>query len=114
MLQIAVKSSIISCSLITCHLSFFCLSENHIAFLIEQLEQLKDFQQRGIEGPSLFNESNLDAAFGMLDPTNQNYITFAQYKHGEFKTWSLQSTLTYLLPDKAKLIITNKDYFSEY
>ncbi|XP_034031707.1 EF-hand calcium-binding domain-containing protein 10 [Thalassophryne amazonica] len=49
-------------------------------FLIEQLEQLKISQQSGGKGPSLFDSSNIDALFRMLDPTNQKYITFAQYK----------------------------------
>ncbi|KAM7397110.1 hypothetical protein PAMP_020107 [Pampus punctatissimus] len=60
---------------------FFYRPENPREFLIEQLEQLKISQQCGVKGPSLFNNSNLDAAFGILDPTNQKYITFAQYKH---------------------------------
>lgn len=68
---------------------FFFLfhSENPREFLIEQLEQLKISQQSGIKGQSLFNNSNLDAAFGILDPANQKYITFAQYKQGEYRTW---------------------------
>ncbi|KAL7403000.1 hypothetical protein ABVT39_023008 [Epinephelus coioides] len=47
----------------------------------EKLEQLKLSRQSGVKGPHLFNSANLDAVFGILDPTNQNYITFAQYKH---------------------------------
>ncbi|XP_054476766.1 LOW QUALITY PROTEIN: EF-hand calcium-binding domain-containing protein 10 [Anoplopoma fimbria] len=49
-------------------------------FLIEQLEQLKVSQQSGRKGPNLFNNADLDAVFGILDPANQKYITFAQYK----------------------------------
>ncbi|XP_029379467.1 EF-hand calcium-binding domain-containing protein 10 isoform X2 [Echeneis naucrates] len=49
-------------------------------FLIEHLEQLKISQQSGTKGPNLFNNSNLDAIFGIMDPTNQKHITFAQYK----------------------------------
>ncbi|XP_042268360.1 EF-hand calcium-binding domain-containing protein 10 [Thunnus maccoyii] len=59
---------------------FFHRPENPREFLVEQLEQLKMSQQSGVRGPSLFNNSNLDTAFGILDPTNQKYITFAQYK----------------------------------
>ncbi|KAL6106329.1 efcab10 [Pungitius sinensis] len=55
--------------------------ENPREFLVEQLEQLKLSQQSGKKGPNLFNNTNLDAIFGILDPTNQKYITFAQYKH---------------------------------
>ncbi|XP_056138599.1 EF-hand calcium-binding domain-containing protein 10 [Lampris incognitus] len=49
-------------------------------FLIDQLEQLKVSKQSSMEGPSLFNDSDLDAIFGILDPTNQEYISYAQYK----------------------------------
>ncbi|XP_032378538.1 EF-hand calcium-binding domain-containing protein 10 isoform X1 [Etheostoma spectabile] len=61
---------------------FFYRPENPREFLIEQLEQLKMSQQNGVDGPNLFNNSNLDAVFGILDPANKKYITFAQYKHG--------------------------------
>lgn len=63
-------------------------SENPREFLIEQLEQLKISGQSDVRGPNLFNNTNLDAVFGILDPANQKYITFAQYKHGEHSTWS--------------------------
>ncbi|XP_071348025.1 EF-hand calcium-binding domain-containing protein 10 [Trachinotus anak] len=59
---------------------FFHRPEKPREFLIEQLEQLKISQQSGMKGPNLFNNSNLDAIFGILDPTNQKHITFAQYK----------------------------------
>ncbi|XP_029290276.1 EF-hand calcium-binding domain-containing protein 10 [Cottoperca gobio] len=59
---------------------FFYRPENPREFLVEQLEQLKISQQSGVKGPNLFNNSNLDAVFGILDPSNQKYITFAQYK----------------------------------
>ncbi|XP_028286310.1 EF-hand calcium-binding domain-containing protein 10 [Parambassis ranga] len=54
--------------------------ENPRAFLIQQLEQLKASQQSGATAPNLFTTSNLDAIFRIMDPANQNYITFAQYK----------------------------------
>ncbi|KAM9377277.1 EF-hand calcium-binding domain-containing protein 10 [Pholidichthys leucotaenia] len=60
---------------------FFYRPENPRQFLIEQLEQLKMSQQSGVKGPNLFNSSNVDAVIGILDPANQKYITFAQYKH---------------------------------
>ncbi|KAG8012331.1 Sorting and assembly machinery component 50-like protein A, partial [Nibea albiflora] len=59
---------------------FFYRPENPREFLIEQLEQLKISQQSGVKGPNLFNSANLDSVFGILDPANQNYITFTQYK----------------------------------
>ncbi|XP_059191341.1 EF-hand calcium-binding domain-containing protein 10 [Centropristis striata] len=60
---------------------FFHRPENPREFLVEQLEQLKLSQQSGVRGPNLFNNSSLDAVFGILDPAKQKYITFAQYKH---------------------------------
>ncbi|XP_008309713.1 EF-hand calcium-binding domain-containing protein 10-like [Cynoglossus semilaevis] len=59
---------------------FFYRPENPREFLIKQLEQLNISKQTGEKRPNLFNSSNLDAVFGILDPTNQKYITFAQYK----------------------------------
>ncbi|KAG7523365.1 EF-hand calcium-binding domain-containing 10 [Solea senegalensis] len=59
---------------------FFYRPEKPREFLIEQLEQLKNSKQGGVKGPNMFDDSNLDAVFGILDPTNQNYITFEQYK----------------------------------
>lgn len=50
------------------------------------LEQLKVLQQSGVTGPNLFDNTNLEAVFRILDPTNQAYITFAQYKQGERRT----------------------------
>ncbi|XP_073329025.1 EF-hand calcium-binding domain-containing protein 10 [Pagrus major] len=60
---------------------FFHRPENPREFLVEQLEQLKISRQSDVIGPNLFNNTNLNAVFGILDPTNQQYITFAQYKH---------------------------------
>ncbi|TNN41794.1 EF-hand calcium-binding domain-containing protein 10 [Liparis tanakae] len=59
---------------------FFHRPEKPREFLVEQLEQLKMSQQSGIKAPSLFNKANLDAVYGILDPTHQKHITFAQYK----------------------------------
>ncbi|XP_012717903.2 EF-hand calcium-binding domain-containing protein 10 [Fundulus heteroclitus] len=58
----------------------FYRPENPREFLIEQLEQLKTSRESGVRGPNLFDNSNLDAVFGILDPANQKYITFEQYK----------------------------------
>ncbi|XP_072242449.1 EF-hand calcium-binding domain-containing protein 10 [Leuresthes tenuis] len=60
---------------------FFYRPENPREFLIEQLGQLKDSQQSGVKGPNVFNNSDLDAVFGILDPANKKNISFAQYKH---------------------------------
>ncbi|XP_028306811.1 EF-hand calcium-binding domain-containing protein 10 [Gouania willdenowi] len=61
-------------------LLFYHRPENPREFLIEQLEQLRKSQSDGEKAPNLFNDSNLQAVFKILDPANTNYITFAQYK----------------------------------
>uniref|UniRef100_A0A667Y004 Si:dkey-42p14.3 n=1 Tax=Myripristis murdjan TaxID=586833 RepID=A0A667Y004_9TELE len=65
---------------------FFHRPENPREFLIEKLEQLRSSKLRRVPGPSLFDSSNVDALFGILDPSNQGHITFAQYKEGEYRT----------------------------
>uniref|UniRef100_A0A3B5B3E7 Si:dkey-42p14.3 n=1 Tax=Stegastes partitus TaxID=144197 RepID=A0A3B5B3E7_9TELE len=69
---------------------FYYRPENPREFLIEMLKVLKISQQSGVKGPNLFDDSNLNAVLGILDPANQKYITFAQYKQGE--CWTLLST----------------------
>uniref|UniRef100_A0A3Q3X7A9 EFCAB10 C-terminal EF-hand domain-containing protein n=1 Tax=Mola mola TaxID=94237 RepID=A0A3Q3X7A9_MOLML len=54
---------------------FFCRPENPREFLLQQLEG------GGVRGPHLFTSTNLDAVFRILDPSDQKYISFAQYKH---------------------------------
>ncbi|XP_059917811.1 EF-hand calcium-binding domain-containing protein 10 [Gadus macrocephalus] len=49
-------------------------------FLIDYLGQLKDSKDNHTQGPCLFNESNLDSVFGILDPTNEGYVSYDQYK----------------------------------
>ncbi|XP_044132703.1 EF-hand calcium-binding domain-containing protein 10 [Bufo gargarizans] len=48
-------------------------------FLITQLEKLKLARLADAEYPCLFDESNVDAVFGILDPSGQGYITGTQY-----------------------------------
>uniref|UniRef100_A0A3Q4MW13 Si:dkey-42p14.3 n=1 Tax=Neolamprologus brichardi TaxID=32507 RepID=A0A3Q4MW13_NEOBR len=62
---------------------FFYRPEKPREFLIEKLEQLKLSQQSGVIGPNLFDDSNLDVVFRIMDPDNKQYITFVQYKQGD-------------------------------
>ncbi|XP_056429519.1 EF-hand calcium-binding domain-containing protein 10 isoform X2 [Hyla sarda] len=48
-------------------------------FLITLLEKLKLARLADVEYPCLFDESNADAVFGILDPSGQGYITGTQY-----------------------------------
>ncbi len=52
-------------------------------FLIDQLEQLNVSKVHPGNPPCLFNESNLVALFGILDPSHQGFITYSQYKEGK-------------------------------
>ncbi|XP_032436430.1 EF-hand calcium-binding domain-containing protein 10 [Xiphophorus hellerii] len=58
----------------------FYRPENPKEFLIEQLDLLKISRESGMRGPNLFDNSNLTAVCGIMDPANQKYISFAQYK----------------------------------
>lgn len=49
-------------------------------FLIDQLEKLKVARLTDMDYPCLFDETNLDAVFGILDPMGQGFITKAQYQ----------------------------------
>ncbi|KAE8616299.1 hypothetical protein XENTR_v10008769 [Xenopus tropicalis] len=51
-------------------------------FLIKQLEKLKYARLSDVDYPCLFDDSNLDAIFGILDPAGQGYITGTQYMEG--------------------------------
>ncbi|XP_078077330.1 EF-hand calcium-binding domain-containing protein 10 [Mustelus asterias] len=51
-----------------------------VEFLIDQLEKLKVARQTKKDYPCLFDESNLDTVFGILDTTKQGYITLRQYR----------------------------------
>uniref|UniRef100_A0A3Q2V984 Uncharacterized protein n=2 Tax=Haplochromini TaxID=319058 RepID=A0A3Q2V984_HAPBU len=64
---------------------FFYRPEKPREFLIEKLEQLKLSQQSGVIGPNLFDDSNLDVVFRIMDPDNKQYISFVQYKQGELR-----------------------------
>ncbi|XP_054633787.1 EF-hand calcium-binding domain-containing protein 10 [Dunckerocampus dactyliophorus] len=60
---------------------FFYRPEDPKEFLIEKLQQLKQSRDGGgAKAPSLLSHANLDAAFGIVDPANEKYVTFAQYK----------------------------------
>ncbi|XP_075713404.1 EF-hand calcium-binding domain-containing protein 10 [Rhinoderma darwinii] len=48
-------------------------------FLITQLEQLKLARLADVDYPCLFDESNVDAIFGILDPSGQGFVTGTQY-----------------------------------
>ena len=46
------------------------------------LEELDAGRGGTYDLPALFDESNIESIFGMLDPTTTGFITFEQYKEG--------------------------------
>ena len=51
-------------------------------FLIEMLEKLKKARTTRLDYPCLFDDTNVQSVFGMLDPTGRGFITLQQYKEG--------------------------------
>merc|ERR1712178_452527 len=49
-------------------------------FLIESLEKLIKARTTKLDYPCLFDESNIESVFGMLDPTLRGHIKLQQYK----------------------------------
>ncbi|XP_060573112.1 EF-hand calcium-binding domain-containing protein 10-like [Ruditapes philippinarum] len=48
-------------------------------FMIENLERLQKAKSTKRDCPCLFDDSNIQSVYGMLDPTNRGYITLQQY-----------------------------------
>ena len=62
-----------------------CL-DNPKEYLAEQLEKLQTARLTKGNYPRLFDETNINAIFGMLDPTNRGFITAQQYREGSAHT----------------------------
>ena len=50
--------------------------------IVEYLEKLRKSKLANLTPPSLFDETNLQSIFGMLDPSGRGYITYNQYCEG--------------------------------
>ncbi|OWF35504.1 EF-hand calcium-binding domain-containing protein 10-like [Mizuhopecten yessoensis] len=48
-------------------------------FMIDVLEKLQKSKITRLDYPCLFDDSNIQSVFGMLDPTNRGCIAFQQY-----------------------------------
>ncbi|XP_033744963.1 EF-hand calcium-binding domain-containing protein 10-like [Pecten maximus] len=48
-------------------------------FMIDVLEKLQKSKMTRLDYPCLFDDSNIQSVFGMLDPTNRGCVTFQQY-----------------------------------
>ena len=63
-------------------ISYVKFSDNPKEYLVGFLERLKKAQTTRMDYPCIFEEGNIDAIFGMLDPTGNGFITLNQYKAG--------------------------------
>lgn len=69
----------------------FVFTENPKEFLIKELEELRKARSSEADHPCLFDESNIQSVFSMLDPTGRGYITAQQYKEGTHAHRKLQT-----------------------
>ena len=77
---------------------FFYFSDNPKEFLQEQLEKLQTSKATKTNYPCLFDESNIQSVFGMLDPTGRGFITTQQYREGLYDILS-QVLFLFVLSD---------------
>jgi len=61
-------------------------------FLVSHLEQLKAARKTRESFPCLFDESNVESAFGIMDPTGRGFITRIQYQEGILKVGHINNT----------------------
>ncbi|KAH3821003.1 EF-hand calcium-binding domain-containing protein 10-like [Dreissena polymorpha] len=59
-------------------------------FMIETMERLQKSQATKRDYPCLFDDSNIQSVYGMLDPTNRGYITLQQYNEA-LETFGIQN-----------------------
>lgn len=50
--------------------------------MIEILEKLQKSRTSKLDYPCLFDDTNIQSIYGMLDPTQRGYITVQQYSEG--------------------------------
>lgn len=51
--------------------------------MTEMLEQLQKSKTTHMDYPCLFDDSNIQSVFGMLDPTGSGHISLKQYTEGK-------------------------------
>ncbi len=52
--------------------------------MVQYLEKLITAKGSKVDYPCLFDESNIQSVFGMLDPTGRGFITREQYSEGKY------------------------------
>lgn len=73
-------------------LVFFVLGDPQ-AFLQALTEKLIKSRAVNMDPPSHFDKTNIDAVFGMMDPTRKGTITFEQYESGTKETVRICSSI---------------------
>lgn len=53
--------------------------------MVDVLEKLRKSRATHFDYPCMFDDANIQSIFGMLDPTNQGYISIPQYREGRFR-----------------------------
>jgi len=51
--------------------------------MIETLEKLQKSKNSKRDFPCLFDDSNVQSVYGMLDATNRGYVTLKQFSEGK-------------------------------
>lgn len=51
--------------------------------MIDLLEKLQRSRATKHDYPCLFDDTNIQSVYNMLDPTNRGFITLQQYKEGK-------------------------------
>lgn len=65
--------------------------------MIEILEKLQKSRATKLDFPCLFDDTNIQSIYGMLDPTGRGFITLQQYMEGiTIKTISKQHVKSYM------------------
>ena len=64
--------------------SFCAFSADPKAYMKQFLAKLKDARTVQRNYPCIFDDSNIRSLFGMLDVTGKGFITYEQYKQGDF------------------------------
>lgn len=53
--------------------------DNPKTFMIDYITKLKEGRTTQMNYPCLFDDTNIESVFGMLDPTKKGYISLSQY-----------------------------------
>lgn len=63
---------------------------------MEILQQLIKSRAVNLDPPAHFEKGNIEAVFGMMDPTRRGIISFEQYKAGTIQTLRIKFKYSYI------------------